>query len=73
LCFKIHVIKLKHKNDILLASNPDYEDIGIKTILITAVISLSVVIRYLYKQHAKELKEKDEAHQKSIKREGRGA
>jgi hypothetical protein len=26
-----------------------------------------VVIRYLYKQHAKELKEKDEAHQKEIK------
>jgi hypothetical protein len=44
---KIHVIKLKTQNDILLASNPDYEDIGIKTILITAVISLSVVIRYL--------------------------
>jgi hypothetical protein len=39
---KIHVIKLKKtQNDILLASNPDYEDIGIKTILITAVISLS--------------------------------
>jgi uncharacterized protein HemX len=50
-----------------LASNPDYEDIGIKTILITGVISLSVVIRYLYKQHAKELKEKDEAHQKALK------
>jgi uncharacterized protein YlxW (UPF0749 family) len=49
---------------IYFLSNPDYEDIGIKTILITAVISLSVVIRYLYKQHAKELKEKDEAHQK---------
>jgi hypothetical protein len=65
LCFKnsCHKIK-KTQNDILLASNPDYEDIGIKTILITAVISLSVVIRYLYKQHAKELKEKDEAHQK---------
>jgi hypothetical protein len=71
--FKIHVIKLKTQNDILFLSNPDYEDIGIKTILITAVISLSVVIRYLYKQHAKELKEKDEAHTKSIKREGRGA
>jgi hypothetical protein len=26
-----------------------------------------VVIRYLYKQHAKELKEKDEAHKKALK------
>jgi uncharacterized protein HemX len=63
---KIHVIKLKTQNDILFSKQP-YEDIGIKTILITAVISLSVVIRYLYKQHAKELKEKDEAHQKALK------
>jgi transposase len=45
----------------------DYEDLGIKTILITAVISLSVVIRYLYnktlkekRKHQKEIKEKDE-------------
>jgi hypothetical protein len=30
-----------------------------------------VVIRYLYKQHAKELKEKDEAPKKALKREGR--
>jgi uncharacterized protein HemX len=50
-----------------IAANPDYEDLGIKTILITAVISLSVVIRYLYKQNEKALKEKDEAHQKEIK------
>jgi hypothetical protein len=56
---------------IYFLSNPDYEDIGIKTILITAVISLSVVIRYLYKQHAKELKEKDEAQPKAKRREAR--
>jgi hypothetical protein len=66
LCFKNHVIKLKTQNDILLASNPDYEDIGIKTILITAVI----IICWLdtCTSCTKELKEKDET--KSIKREG---
>jgi hypothetical protein len=45
------------------SKQPDYEDIGIKTILITAVISLSVVIRYLYKQHIRNWKRRG-AHQK---------
>jgi uncharacterized membrane protein len=57
-----------------LANSPDYEDMGVKTLLITAVISLSVVIRYLYKErgilddkHAAALKEKDEKHLTAIK------
>jgi hypothetical protein len=45
----------------------DYEDIGIKTILITAVISLSVVIRYLYNKTLKEKRSIKEIKRKTSK------
>jgi chromosome segregation ATPase len=50
-----------------LATVTEYEDLGIKTLLITTVLVLVAVIRHLYKEHQKDLKEKDEAHQKEIR------
>lgn len=44
----------------------NYDSLGVKGILIAAIVSLCGVITYLYKQNNKNLKEKDTHYQKII-------
>lgn len=43
----------------LIATAVDYEDLGIKTILVTAIMALASVVIFLYKSKEAALKEKD--------------